>query len=64
MKWVKGKPPANFDGDWIVIEVSSLFSESKRYITARWLGDHWSSKEVERATQWAPLELPKKEEEE
>lgn len=64
MKWMEGKPPDNFeDLSWIVIEVPSLFNKDvKRYITARWLGTKWSDMEVNRATRWAKLELPEKEE--
>jgi hypothetical protein len=64
MRWINGKPPDSFeDLAWIIIEVPSLFSqELKRYTTVRWMGDSWSNKEVNRATRWAKLELPEKEE--
>lgn len=64
MKWINGKPP-NFDEKriWIVMEIPSLFSEKAfSYKTAVWNRTNWSTKEVERATKWALLPLPKKEE--
>ena len=66
MEWIKGKPPAlEGYGIWVVIELPSWFSpDVVTYKTAVWWGEKWSTKEVERATRWAILPLPEKEEQE
>lgn len=64
MEWIKGQPPEfGEERVWIVFEVPSLFSDiALRYETAVWTGVSWSEKEVMRATKWAVLALPEKEE--
>lgn len=61
MEWIKGKPPGfGEDRVWIVAEIPSLFKTNIcAYKTYIWNGTSWSSKEVERATQWTILPLPK-----
>jgi hypothetical protein len=61
MEWIKGKPPGfGEDRVWIVAEIPSLFNPKLfSYKVCIWNGNSWSSKEVERATQWTILPLPK-----